>query len=215
MAAAPVEATFELRDATAQETACGPGDSFCRRALNTDYETRMKSDPCSIQTTASDDEKTSNYYLWLAPYRKKPCEGSAYALCDNSSRFGPRKVAQESFLQGRGQVTGPRGCFASGLRFLPKEEFPDDPQPKGCHDMTLFPRSTQVKKSCGSVSEVDMAARIRPLPGQYEGAFVPSILNRNSLVPNITDAYGSGGVTLSSKRYPSWGELRQRQQDLR
>jgi hypothetical protein len=220
-AGAPIDETsFELRDGTAQSTACGPGDSFCRRSIDSDYETQMKSDPCSIQTTASDDEKTSNYYLWLPQYRQKPCEGSGYHLCDTTSRFGPRKVAQESFLQGRGQVTGPRSCFASGLRFLPQDEFPEDPKPQGCHDMTLFARSTQVRKSCGSVSEVDMGQRLRPLPGSYTGAFTPFILESSSLVPNVTDQFvpgneGRKGVTLSTKRYPSWEEIKARQDSYR
>lgn len=218
-AGAPIENPFELRDGTAQSTGCGPGDSFCRRALDTNYETQMRSDPCSIQTQASDNEKTSNYFLWLPQYKKRPCEGSGYHLCDNSSRFGPRKVAQESFLQGRGQVTGPQGCFASGLRFLPKDEFPES-KPRGCHDMTLFARNTQVRKSCGSVSEIDMTMRLRPLPGSFTGAFVPSILNRNSLVPNVTDDFVPGnqskkGITLSSKRYPSWREIKARQDSFR
>lgn len=183
----------------------------------------MRSDPCSIQTTASDSEKKSNYFMWLPQYRRRPCEGSGYHLCNTAaSRFGPRKVAQESFLQGRGQVTGPRSCFASGLRFLPKDELlpeeegRDDNKPKGCHDMTLFPRSTQVRKSCGSVSEIDMSQRLRPLPGTFAGAFVPFILDNNSLVPNVTDQFvPSSGVTLSSKRYPSWEEIKRKQDSYR
>lgn len=225
-AGAPVENPFELREGTAQDTGCGPGDSFCRRALNTDYETRMRSDPCSIQTNASDDEKTSNYYLWLPGYRKKPCESSGYQHCStDTSRFGPRKVTQESFLQGRGQVTGPRGCFASGLRFLPKDEFDSAPK-TACHDMTLFPQNTQVKKSCGSVSEVDVDRRLRPLPGVFAGAFVPYIMSNESLVPNVTDRYGATaddgrggrgrvGVTLSTKKYPSWKEIKEKQDSFR
>ena len=177
----------------------------------------MRSDPCSIQTSASDDEKRANWNFFLPSYRKKPCEGSGYHLCDTTSRFGPRKVAQESFLQGRGQVTGSRGCFASGLRFLPKDVFPEDQKPKGCHDMTLYARSTQTKKSCGSLSEIDMSQRLRPLPGQYAGAFVPFIDNPNSLVPNVTDELvpTSKGLTLSSKKYPSWAELKSRQDSYR
>ena len=174
----------------------------------------------------TDNEKTSNYFLWLPQYRKRPCEGSGYHHCDSgSSRFGPSKVAQESFLQGRGQVTGPRGCFASGLRFLPKGEAPESKkseqqQQRPPHDMTLFARSTQARKSCGSVSEIDMSSRLRPLPGSFAGAFVPFINKEESLVPNVTDEFvpgsrGRKGVTLSSKRYPSWDEIKARQDSFR
>ena len=220
-AGAPIETPFELREGTAQSTGCGPGDSFCRRALDSDYETRMLSDPCSIQTTASDNEKHSNYNMWVPQYKKRPCEGSGYHNCDGTSRFGPRKVVQESFLQGRGQVTGATSCFASGLRFLPKDEFPEDPKkPKGCHDMSLFARNTKTRKSCGSVSEMDMTQRLRPLPGAYTGAFVPFIMDEKSLVPNVTDEFvpgnkGGAGVTLSSKKYPTWGEIKSRQDSFR
>ena len=215
---APIESPFELREGTAQATSCGPGDTFCRRAINSDYETRLYSDPCALQTFASDQEKYSNYNLWLAPYEKKPCESSGYINCgDQTSRFGPRKVTQESFLQGRGQVTASKRCFASGLKFLPKSEFEDVPQKK-CHDMTLYSQNTKVRKSCGSVSEVDMTVRLRPLPGEYAGSFAPSILNRRTLVPNVTAEYLYGDssrndrkpVTLSTKKYPSWAELKQK-----
>ena len=172
----------------------------------------MKSDPCSLQQTARDDEKSSNYVLWLPTYKRTKCESSAYAQCDGSSRFGPKKVAQESFLQGRGQVTGPRGCFASGLRFIPKDVFPEDKPSAQCHDMSLYPRQTASKKSCGSVSEVDMSARLRPLPGEYAGAYVPKILDRRSLVPNVLDRLIDlkEGVTLGTKGYPSWQEIEQK-----
>jgi hypothetical protein len=172
----------------------------------------MKSDPCSLQQTARDDEKTSNYILWLPNYKRKQCESSAYSQCDATSRFGPQKVAQESFLQGRGQVTGPRGCFASGLRFLPKDVFPTDAGEPQCHDMSLYPRQTASKKSCGSVSEVDMTARLRPLPGEYAGAFVPKILDRRSLVPNVLDrrVVLTKGITLGNKGYPSWTDIQKK-----
>jgi hypothetical protein len=204
---------FELQQDTAEATACGPGDSFCSRALGSDFETTMRSDPCSIQTQASDDEKTSNYQFYRPKYLSRPSEGSGYITADTgATRFGPKKVAQESFLQGRGQVTGPRGCFASGMKFLPEDLFEEAPPKKGCHDMTLYSRSTQTKKSCGSLSEIDMSVRLRPLPGQYAGAFIPNIMSNESLVPNVTDTIGgAGGVTLSNKKYPSWEELRAKQ----
>lgn len=135
-----------------------------------------------------------------------------------ASRFGPKKVAQESFLQGRGQVTGPRGCFSSGLKFLPEDQFTDDAPKEKCHDMSLYPRTTHTKKSCGSLSEVDMSQRLRPLPGQYAGAFIPFIMDQQSLVPNVSDKSNSindKGITLGSKKYPNWGEMKEKQDSYR
>lgn len=206
----------------AEDTACGLGDSLCRRAIQGEHETRLKAEPCAIETAAADDRKISDYVMWLPKYRKFQCEGSGYLMCGNdASRFGPSQVNKESFLQGRGQVTGPRGCFASGLRFLPEDEFKEAKSEPKCHDMTLFARSTQVKKSCGSVSEVDVNARLRPLPGGYAGAFIPDIMTRESLVPNITDRYPSSNsdasepVTLGTKRYPSWSDIKAKQDAFR
>lgn len=218
---------------SAELVGCGPGDSFCARALKSNYDTQLKRDPCSIVGAAVDDNAMSDYVLWLPEYKKRKCEGSGYHLCNTSSRFDRKKVAQESFLQGRGQVTGPRGCFSSNLRFLPKSEFEeednekqDNEKPKEkCHDMTLFARSTRTRRSCGSVSEVDMTERMRPLPGEYAGAFVPFTQQR-SLVPNITtdilrqrraqrEDSLQEGVTLGNKKYPSWQEIKAKQDALR
>lgn len=211
---APVDASFELKEDTAQDTACGDGSSFCRNSIDSSYQTRFRSDKCSIQTSANDNTKHSNYVMWLPDYKKHTCDGSGFHLCDTTSRFGPRSVAQESFLQGRGQVAAGRECFASGLRFLPKDMF-DEKKPKKCHDMTLFAQNTISRRSCGSVSEMDMTERLRPLPGTYAGAFVPLILNKDSLVPNLTDRLVPEGTTLSNKSYPSWDEIKARQDKYR
>lgn len=217
------ESSARLAEA-AGDTACGKGDSLCRRALRSQYDARLKAEPCAIQTSASDDRKISDYVMWLPKYRQSDCEGSGYVMCgNNASRFGPKKVSNESFLQGRGQVTGPRGCFASGIRFLPKEDEEQQPAKKKCHDMSLFARSTQVKKSCGSVSEVDVDQRLRPLPGGYAGAFVPHIMSRGTPVPNITDQFPmpeverryQEPVTLGTKKYPSWDEIKEKSDAFR
>lgn len=213
---APVDASFELEEATAQDTACGNGSSFCRNSIDSNYQTRFRSDKCSIQTSAADEQKLSDYVMWLPNYKLHTCEGSGFRLCDTTSRFGPNKVAQESFLQGRGQVTAGKQCFASGLRFLPEDEFKETTtKPKKCHDMTLFAQNTIARRSCGSVSEVDMTERIRPLPGIYAGAFVPLIFDKDSLVPNITDRLVPEGTTLSNKSYPSWADIKSRQDKYR
>lgn len=213
---APVDSSFDLEEDTAQDTACGDGSSFCRNSINSKFQTGFRSDKCSIQTSASDNTKHSNYTMWLPEYKKHTCEGSAFQMCDTTSRFGPSKVTQESFLQGRGQVAAGRECFASDLKFLPKDVFPDDSNKKPkCRDMTLFPQNTISRRSCGSISEVDMLTRIRPLPGQYQGAFVPVILNKDSLVPNISDKLIPEGTTLSNKSYPSWADIKTRQESFR
>jgi hypothetical protein len=210
-----IEASFELKEDNAQNTACGDGSSFCRNSIDSSYQTRFRSDKCSIQTSADANEKHSNYAMWLPNYKKKTCEGSGFQNCDLTNRFGPGEVSKESFLQGRGQTAAGRECFASGLRFLPKDKFPEPKPKKSLHDMTLFAQNTISRRSCGSLSETDMTERLRPLPGTYNGAFVPFILSKDSLVPNLTDRLVPEGTTLSNKSYPSWNEIKTRQDRYR
>jgi hypothetical protein len=201
---APLSDAFQLRQASAPETACGGDDSYCGLSIEQDFLNRFKQEPCAIQTSASDNERSSNYNLYLAPYQKKPCDDDAFRLCDTTQRFGPNKVLQDSFLKGLGQVTGSRECFASKLNYMAEDIFPEtQPKKTGGTNMELFAQPTVFKKSCGSVSEVDLRSRYHRLPGAYAGAFTP-IFSRQSLVPNAL----SESVTLSSKKYPEFGDIK-------
>jgi hypothetical protein len=209
-----IDDSFEIKKDNAQNTACGRGSSFCRNSIDSSYQTRFKSDECSIQTSADANEKLSNYVMWLPDYKKKTCEGSGFHNCD-LNRFGSGEVSRESFLQGRGQTSAGRGCFASGLRFLPKDKFPETKPKNSFQANPLFAQNTKSKRSCGSLAEMDMTVRLRPLPGTFNEAFVPFILSKDSLVPNLTDRLVPEGTTLSNKSYPSWDEIKTRQNKYR
>lgn len=234
---APMSDPWNLQESTAEQTACGSDDTYCATSMETRYIDRFRQEPCAIQTSAAVNTRTSNYNLWLPEYKKQPAQNDAFLLSDTSSRFGPTKVLQESFLQGRGQVTGSKECFASGLKYLPSDVFPDNQPAKTCSSkMNLFPQPTVLRKSCGSLQEVDMLDRLRPLPGIAQDMFlgptinkgqVPTILNKSDAFANknsnVQRAYGSrrdnddryGGETrtLSTKTYPTYAEIRKQQHD--
>jgi hypothetical protein len=216
-----------LRD-NAQDTACGPGDSYCRNAIDTNYETVFAMDKCSIQQEAIDDSRYLNRTMWLPSYQRKACEASGYVNCGSEvPRFGPRKVRQEALLQGRGQTTSSKDCPGSGLIYLPENAFVKDAEPTKAQDMSLFGQQTRLKKSCGSVSETDSIFRRALLPGAYQNVFSPIITDPNAQPPTIVSrlsgqktgvsVYGSSrrkseGHKLSDReKYPSWADLKDQQ----
>ena len=190
---------------SAIDSACGPGDTFCKASKLKQYQTGFKSDACSVRTETSENEKkVDDFFLWVPDYRKSQCEINGHALCGNyANRFGPRQVRQESFLTGRGQVTVGPECEDTDYRFLPKEVFEGQPKRKSCFDMSLAPQETRSKRSCGSVSEMDMAFRWQPLPGVYQNDF--GSVGGLHQVPTIYQGVKSEKTaTLGTHKYPSW-----------
>jgi hypothetical protein len=197
------------------QTACGDGTSFCAEALQSDYETVMRADPCAIQALTDFNRASEDYVLWMPKYRRKACEGSGYLNCSaDTERFGPRQVTQESFLQGRGQVTSNRSCPAGFVNYLPASQFGGQKEPKQT-DMTLFAQPTLVPRSCGTLTEVDMQARIDALPGAWQVSWSPFVgmqfadPESDPRAPNLASR-ARKTVTLGSRnKYPDWGELKQ------
>ena len=183
----------------ASGVACGRGDSLCKRSEISRHQTRMSSDPCAIIQDTEDNREVLDRNLWLPKYRKEQCQNSAYTSCGNyANRFGPTQVRRESFLRGLGQVTSSKSCKDGFLNYLPEDLFPQTKKEATTvsaqrPDMTLYAQNTKVKRSCGSISEIDVERRLRPLPGVYAGAFVPVFPKEGKpgLVPNfIVDNYG-------------------------
>jgi hypothetical protein len=236
---------LHLEEETAQKTACGEGQSYCRSGLDNGYQTVLSADPCAIQSDANLNIRTNDYVMYVPNYRKSKCESSGFAQCGGpqGNRMGPKTLLRESILQGRSQILGPKQCPASQIKYLPQNTniFPPDTKPTKCHDQFLFPRQTRVKRSCGSVSEVDMTSRLDPLPGVYQNAWVPFVGSGGKPAPTInsrrqptvpaagTRSYGSVGVgrahgiTATSRRteghrldsndkYPSWSSLKQQRE---
>ena len=197
--------------ATARQVACGAGASFCSEALENNYETVMRADPCAIATDNQFNDSVEDYVLWVPKYRRKKCEGSGYLNCAaETDRFGPKQITQESFLQGRGQVTSNTSCTAGGVRYLPEGQFSDPPPQQT--DMSLFAQPTQMRRSCGTLTEVDFGSRLAPLPGGWQGAWSPFV--GAQFRDERADAAGSTRarktVTLGSRnKYPEWGELKE------
>jgi len=194
--------------------ACGEGASFCSESLRNNYETVMRSDPCAITTTAEFNNNVEDYVLWVPKYRRKTCEGNGYLNCSaDTDRFGPKQVTQESFLQGRGQVTSNRSCTAGGVNYLPSSEFPREDKPKQT-DMSLFAQPTVVPRSCGTLTEVDMQRRIEPLPGGWQGSWSPLVgmqfsdPDADPRAPTLA-SQARQTVSLGTKqKYPDWGDLK-------
>jgi hypothetical protein len=193
------------------DVACGDVPSLCADALALNYETTMRSDSCALTTLADFNDHLEDYVLWLPKYRRKACEGNGYLNCSaDTERFGPKQVKQESFLQGRGQVTSNPGCAAGGITYLPSSEFAAAPAPRQT-DMTLFAQPTTLPRSCGTLAEVDIQRRVEPLPGAWQGSFSP--LAGMLPLPNDT---ARKSVTLGTRnKYPDWGELKEQSEPYR
>ena len=195
-------------------SACGAGTTYCSESLKNDYDTSMRADACTVPTLIDFNSKTEDYVLWVPKYRRKTCEGSGYIKCSaDRDRFGPQQVTQESFLQGRGQVTSNRNCNAGFVNYLPESQFPEKNESK-LADMELFAQSTLVPRSCGTLSEVDMQARIDPLPGAWQGSWSPlanlqfADPNADPRLPNLA-SQARKTVSLGSKnKYPEWHEMK-------
>ena len=192
-------------DRGAQATACGEGNSFCQTAMRTAYDETLRNDSCAVESHTADQSKISSYYTWQPKYASKHVRGNAFLNVEaDANRFAPKQVTQESFLQGRGQVTWNPRCGASELNYLPETVFP--PPAKTEWDMSLFAQQSIVPRSCASITEVNMLDRLRPRPGAYEGAWTPFA---GELRP-ASSRRVEEGVTLASKTYPKFEDLRAR-----
>jgi hypothetical protein len=223
-------------EASVEDRVCGRGSSYCRQDFETKYLNSASMDKCALRAATALNDSVSDYIMWLPKYRTAgQCEASGYLSCGGpeGNRMAPRKIQQESVLQGRGQLLGPRKCPGSQVKYLPPEGDVFAPQgsssgaPKRCPDMTLYSRPTRLPKSCGSISEVDMNRRYEPLPQAFQGTYAPLTLglpaptiNRpGSRMPAAPAAYyGAGsqrrteGHTLENKSYPTWDSLKRQQE---
>jgi len=193
-------------DQAAQDVACGAGNTFCQTSMRTAYEDLLRDDSCAVETHTADNSKQANYYFWQPQYANKRIKGNAFLSVEaDALRFGSKQVQQESFLQGRGQVTplNPR-CGASELRYLPETAF--QPEKSEPWDMSLFSQQSIVPRSCASITEVDMLRRRSPQPGAYEGAWTPFASEMRSGSSRRVEE----GVTLANKQYPTFADLRAR-----
>jgi hypothetical protein len=161
-----------------------------------------------------------NYNMWIPKYQQNGCRSSGHRLCEAGQRFNPKKIMQEAFLQGRGQLTTSPECPGAGVRYLPEKLFAKTEGP--VRDMALYPEPLRQKKSCGSISEMDMLSRFHLLPGAYQHTFTPFLSNPAVHAPGPSKVskeavhYASTrkkteGHSLSTKRYPSWRELKEMQ----
>jgi hypothetical protein len=204
--------SFKLHEETAEKTACGPGKSYCATNLNDDFDDNFKFDKCDQQQSAHDEDKGFSYRFYVPNYQYKKCNPVGLTQCSNdANRIGPNTVRQEAYLQGRGQVLGSRGCFASGLKFLPKDDIGSDDEEKekdDKHDMFFFPKNSRNNRSCFSYSEIDIQDRLAPLPGAFEGRYEPLIGSQKSLYGTTLSSTKQEGVSRSSAKYPDWADMR-------
>jgi len=205
-AGAATNAAFE---GSARDLACGPDATFCRGAMKSAWQDVLRSDACAVETYVADNEQQFDYNMWLPSYANTVRRGSAFLNASNdTNRFAPKQVTQESFLQGRGQVSSNPNCKAGFIRYLPESVFAEQPSgERKPWDMHLFAQPTLVPRSCASVTELDIIKRMQPLAQSYQGRYTP-LLGESSR--------GSGrrayedGVTLSTKKHVSFAEAAQR-----
>jgi hypothetical protein len=201
------QSTHAAFDANAETLACGSDPSFCKGAMKSSYQDVLRSDSCAVETYFADNEHQFDYNMWLPSYANKVRRGSAFLNASNdTNRFAPKQVTQESFLQGRGQVSSNPNCKAGFIRYLPESIFEDKPPERQPWDMHLFSQPTLVPRSCASVTELDIIKRMRPLAEAYQGRFTP-LLGENS--GSARRKYDEG-VTLSTKKYVDFSEAAKR-----
>lgn len=189
----------------ARRLACGPGQSFCRDTLRESFSNDMRSDACAIETYSADQDAIADYNFWQPTYANQVQKGNAFLNASNdTNRFAPKQVTQESFLQGRGQVTSNPGCKDGFLCYLPQDQFAQPGAGRKPWDMSLFAQSTLVPRSCASVTEVDLLKRMKPLAGAYQPSYSPL---QGDLDPQVRGRKKyEEGVTLSTKNIPSFAE---------
>ena len=193
-------------NASAQDLACGEDASFCKGAMKSSYQELMRNDSCAVATYVADNEEQFDYNMWQPSYANDLHRGSAFLNASNdTNRFAPKQVTQESFLQGRGQVSSNPNCKSGFLRYLPEGVFnKEEPAERKPWDMHLFAQPTIVPRSCSSITELDIIKRMQPLAGAYEGRFTP-LMGESSMTSGGKRKYEEG-VTLSTKKYVDFAE---------
>ena len=183
--------------------ACGDNPTSCRIALQNNFDTTMRSDPCTVVENDKFNRTHENYRMWLPPYKRSTCESSGYVNCSpNAERFGPQQVLLESHLQGRGQVT--TGCAMGDVKYLPSKEF--EKKTKRKSNQELFAQSTTNPRACGSLVEVDIDHRVNKNPSDWQGSYSP-FLRAPAFHPKMPD---KEVVTLGTKnKHPDWKKLRE------
>jgi hypothetical protein len=204
--------SFKLHQETAKITACGAGNSYCATNMKDDYDDNFKFDECDQQQSAHDYDKEFSYRFYVPKYQYKKCNPIGFTQCSNdANRIGPNTARQEAYLQGRGQVLGSRGCFASGLKFIPKDDIgaeDEEEEESKPHDMFFFPKTSRTNRSCFSYSEIDILDRLAPLPGAFEGRYEPLLGSQKALYGTTLSSSKQEGVSRSSAKYPEWSDMR-------
>ena len=193
--------------------ACGPDATYCGAAIEANYDENLRSDGCALETREKGNKFSRDRAFWVPPYQRDDCKSSGFVNCSQQGSFGPRKIAQESLLQGRGQVTSNPGCPGGFYTYLPEDAFEKTAKPNSHANMDLFAQPTVSLRSCSSLTEVDLQERMDPLPGLRQNAWAPfpGAPRGGKPPPRI---YGESApqerqtMTLGTRdKYPSWQEL--------
>jgi hypothetical protein len=189
----------------AEELACGPGKSFCKTAMNGHWSGDLTtSEGCTVAAYSNDNDSQYNYWQWQPKYANQTSRGNAFLNSSiDTNRFAGRQVRQESFLQGRGQVTSSRNCMAGKLNYLPENQF--TPQTTRPLDMSLFAQPSVVPRSCASLTEMNLLDRLAPLPSTPQGIYTPFPADT---LPRSDRRLVAEGTTMSSKSYPRFADLK-------
>lgn len=149
--------------------------------------TRPEYDPCNIRFQEDLNRGIYGYTLYRPKYQRPhagKCQESLGVICNTYGGMDRKKVLQDSFLSGRGQVytdcpegdeiTLPEGVFESrGSRSRSR-----------CELTELTPEITRKPKSCNGLSEIDYSTWAF-MPGSFQPHYmglnaVGNLFNTNS-----------------------------------
>jgi len=133
------------------------------------YFNNLKYDGCSQVDQNRLNWGTQNYSLYL-PSVMRPIDRvrplGAGVFVDFYGPLNGRKIAQDSFLTGRGQPLS--RCAGTEVNFLPEKLFSGNCDTNECCERTdLQSEYTKVKKGCNGISNTDTSS-YSMFPGAFE-----------------------------------------------
>lgn len=137
-------------------------------------ETRTTYDPCYVRYQEDLDIGVYDYNIYrpkfMRPHAGK-CQESLGVICSTYGGMDRKKVLQDSFLSGRGQVF--TDCPEGDVITLPQGVFEThgSRSRSRCESTELTPETTRKPRSCNGLSEIDSSTWAF-MPGSFQPHFM-------------------------------------------